>query len=167
MPPLAEIQTAWDNFSAGWPRKADGGPSSTVQMNNCRLILTGLMRQLGSYVAVACKGDMANLILSGFPVQKPVRQPVGPLATPGNVVLELGAQSGGLNAKANPVFGASIYNWRLKNAATGAVVQTDQTPAASTSFTGLTPGVIYSVEVNAVGTAGPSDWGTSPGQMVI
>ena len=83
------------------------------------------------------------------------------------MVLALGAQSGGLNAKANPVFGASIYNWRLKNTATGAVVQTDQTPAASTSFTGLTPGVIYSVEVNVVGTAGPSDWGTSPGQMVI
>jgi hypothetical protein len=35
---------------------ADGDPSATAKKNNLRLVLTGLMRQLASYVTVACKG---------------------------------------------------------------------------------------------------------------
>jgi ABC-type uncharacterized transport system substrate-binding protein len=72
-----------------------------------------------------------------------------------------------LMAKANPVFGASTYNWRICRAdAPNVVVQTAQTTAASTSFTGLTPGVVYLVQANAVGTAGTSDW-SQPGSLMV
>ncbi len=40
-----------------------------------------------------------------------------------------------------------------------------QGTAASFTFTGLTPGVSYVVEVNAVGSAGPSDW-SSPVSLI-
>ena len=67
-----------------------------------------------------------------------------------------------------PVFGASIYNWRLSTAANpSAVVQSAQTTAASNTFTGLTPGVVYNTEVNAVGAAGPSDWSAPVPQMAV
>jgi hypothetical protein len=166
-PPLPALQTALDNFVTGVANAAGGGPSATSARNNLRLILVGLMRQLASYVTVACQGDMTKLLLSGFPVQKPTRQPVGVLPAPANVTVTLGGRSGEIIVKANPVFGSSIYNWRLVNAATGAVVQTNQTPAANTLFSGLTPGGTYTVTLNAVGTAGPSDWSSPVSQMVI
>ena len=109
-PPLADVQTALDNLVAGVAAAADGGPSATSAKNNLRLILVGLLRQLASYVQVACQGDMTKLLLSGFPVQKPVRQPIGVLPAPASLTLTNGPRSGELVAKANTVFGAGAYS---------------------------------------------------------
>jgi hypothetical protein len=166
-PDLPTVQTALDNFSAGVAAAADGGPSATSKRNNLRLILVGLMRQLASYVQAACGGNMTNLLLSGFPVQKPTRSPIGVLAAPSNPTLVLGSRSGELDASVNPVFGASIYNWKLTSNAPGSVPQTAQTTASSCTFAGLTPGVIYSASANVVGAAGPSDWSDSASQMAV
>jgi hypothetical protein len=129
-----------------------------------RLILATLMRQLASYVTVACLGDMTNLILSGFPVQKPVRTPIGALPAPLNLIINHGVISGELNAKVNPVFGAATYNWTCTAATAGAVPQTGQSTGSSYAFTDLTPGVSYTVTANAVGAAGASNW-SSPVSM--
>ena len=73
-----------------------------------------------------------------------------------------------MNASATPVPGAAIYNWRVTTAAQpDVVVQTAQTTAASNVFAGLTPGVIYNLQLNAVGSAGPSDWSDPVPQMVV
>ena len=166
-PPLADVQTALDNFSDGVAAAADGGKSAIAKRNNLRLILVGLMRQLANYVASACNGDMTNLLLSGFPTQKSVRQPVGVLPPPSNVTLTQGDRSGEVVAKANPVFGASLYTWTLTPATPGGAVQTAQTTAARDTFTGLTPGATYSITVNAIGTAGASDWSNPASLMVV
>jgi hypothetical protein len=166
-PPLADVQTALDNFSDGVANAADGGKSAIAKRNNLRLILVGLMRQLANYVASACNGDMTNLLLSGFPTQKPVRQPVGVLPPPSNVTLTQDDRSGEVVAKANPVFGASLYTWTLTAATPGAAVQTAQSTAARDTFTGLTPGATYSITVNAIGTAGASDWSNPASLMVV
>jgi chitodextrinase len=125
------------------------------------------MRQLANYVASACNGDMTNLLLSGFPTQKPTRQPVGVLPPPSNVTLTQGDRSSEVVAKASPVFGASLYTWTLTSATPGAAVQTAQTTAARDTFTGLTPGATYSITVNAIGTAGASDWSNPASLMVV
>jgi hypothetical protein len=126
------------------------------------------MRQLASYVQVACKGDLAVLLSSGFPIQKPQRSPIGVLPAPAGLTVTLGNRSGELDASAAPVPGAAIYNWRVTTAAApNVVVQTAQTTAASNTFEGLTPGVVYNVQVNAVGSAGPSDWSDPVPQMVV
>jgi hypothetical protein len=44
------------------------------------------------------------------------------------------------------------------------ILQNVQTTAASAIISGLTPGVSYNVEANAVGAAGPGDW-TDPGNQ--
>lgn len=164
-PTLPVIQAALDDFSAALAAAADGGPSATSKKNNLRLILVGLMRQLASYVAVACKGDMTNLLLSGFPVQKPVRTPVGTLPAPQNLTVTHGMLSGEIDAKVNPVFGASTYNWTCTANTPGAVPQTAQTTAASYAFNGLTPGVSYTITANAVGAAGPGKWSSPVSQF--
>jgi hypothetical protein len=117
---------------------------------------------------VACNGDLTVLLSSGFPIQKPQHFPIGVLPAPANVTIALGELSGQLYASMPPVFGAAIYNWRLSAASAPTVVlQTAQTTAASNTFSGLTPGVIYVVQVNAVGTAGPSDWSSPVSKMVV
>ena len=60
------------------------------------------------------------------------------------------------------------YNWRvaLASAPTAYVVE-QQTTAASDIFEGLTPGQIYVVDVNVVGSAGPSDWSDAAQLMVV
>jgi hypothetical protein len=140
----------------------------TAIKNDKRAALVALMRQLASYVQVKCNGDMAVLLSSGFPIQKPQRSPVGVLAPPSNLTVTFGPRSGELRATAAPVAGAAIYNWQLSTAAAPTVViQSAQTTAANNMFTGLTPGVVYNAEVNVVGSAGPSDWAGPVPQIAV
>jgi len=105
---------------------------------------------------------------SGFPIQKPQRQPIGILPAPAGLTVSLGSRSGELNASATPVPGAAIYNWRVTTAAQpSVVVQSAQTTAASNVFGGLTPGVVYNIQANVVGSAGPSDWSDPAPQMAV
>ncbi len=164
-PPLADIQTAWDNFSDAVAVAATGGPADTVKKNNQRLVLANLVRQLAAYVSVACKGSMENLILSGFPTQKPVRQPIGALPQPQGLTVTHGDLRGELSGKVNPVFGAVIYNWRLTPGTPGATPVVVQDTSASHTFTNLSAGVNYLIEVSAAGTAGQSDW-SNPASLV-
>ena len=166
LPTVADTQTALNNFSAAVAATADGGKSATAKKNNLRLILVGLLRQEASYVAVACQGDMTKLLLSGFPIQKPTRTPIGILPAPQNLVVTHGALSGSLNASVNSVFGAATYNWTCTAATAGAVPITGQSTAASFTFSGLTPGVAYTIAANAVGAAGPGNW-SNPASLIV
>ena len=166
-PALPVVQAAVDNFSAGLALAADGSRSAISAKKQLRQVLVGLLRQLANYIHTACGGSMTNLLLSGFPVQKPLRQPVGTLAVPQNLTLQLGVSSGQLAAKVNPVSGAALYTWQLSCSTSNTPMVTVQTTAARTVFSGLTPGVIYSVTVNAIGTAGPSDWSDAATQMAV
>jgi hypothetical protein len=166
-PGLVVVQAALDTFIADLAATADGSHAATAKKKASRLVLASLMRQLACYVTVACKGSLHNLILSGFPPQKTTRTPVGPLPAPQGLVLKQGPLSGLILARVNPVFGASIYNWTCTANTPGAVPITFQGTAASCSFSGLTPGVIYTVTLNAGGTAGTSNWCNPASLMVV
>ena len=168
-PPLATVQTALGAFSDGvqaW-KAAGGGTALTAKKKNLRVALAVLVRDLCSYVQMACKGNMEWLRLSGIPVQKPTKDPVGPVAMPVAPVLSLGTHSGELDASVTPVFGAVLYSWRLTPSTPNATPVVTQTTAANTTFTGLTPAGTYTVEANAIGTAGPSDWSPAVTQIVL
>ncbi len=167
-PTLAAVTAAAETFAEKLAAAATGGVQQTSEKNAARAVLTNLLRQLASYVQVACDGDMAKLQSSGFPIQKPQRQPIGTLPAPSNLRVSLGGRSGELDARVSPLYGAGSYNWKVvaTNAPT-VVVQMVQTTAASITITGLTPCVEYSVQANAVGSAGPSDWTDAASQIVI
>jgi len=167
-PPLSDVTAAKDEFAMALANAANGGIELTAIKNDKRAVLVALLRNLATYVQVACNGDLTVLLSSGFPIQKPQRNPIGVLPAPASLTVSLGARSGELDAAMPPVFGASIYNWRLARADAPAVfVQTAQTTAASTSFGNLVPGVAYIAQVNAVGAAGPSDWSQPVSQMTV
>ncbi len=167
VPGIPLVQAALDTLTADEAATADGGPSATVKRNNSRLLLANLVRQLAAYVTVACKGDLHNLILSGFPPQKTTRTPIGPLPAPQKLVVKHGVVSGVLNASANPVFGASTYNWTCTANTPGAAPITAQSTAANYSFADLTPAVTYTIAVNAFGTAGLSNWSSPVSQIAV
>jgi hypothetical protein len=156
-PPLAEIQLALDNYSTA-VHLVNAGPADTINKNNLRLVLTSQVRSLSYYVAKACNGSLANLILSGFPPQKGKGQPVGIPAQPQGLTVNHGRQLSQLVARINPVFGAVIYNYRLLANTPGAVPVTEQDTAATHTFASLVAGVKYTIDVNASGTAGTSGW---------
>ena len=167
-PALAAITTAANDFATAIANAANGGTELTAIKNAKRTALAALLRHLASYVNVACKGDLATLLSSGFPIQKPTRTAAGILPAPVTPVLRLGGRSGDLVAVAGPVPNAYTYNWRVAlSSAPDAYVQEMQTTAARITFSGLTPGELYLVDVNAVGTAGPSDWSDSAELMVV
>jgi hypothetical protein len=157
-PPLAEVQLSLDNLSDGIAAMVNGGQAATINKNNLRLVANNLMRQLAAYVTVACKGSMPNLILSGFPPQKPVRTPIGPMPQPQGLTVTHGSQLSQLVARINPVFGAANYNFRLTPNTAGAVPVVEQDTASTHTFDNLTAGVSYTIDVSVLGAAGVSDW---------
>ena len=167
-PGLPAVQTALDEFIVAVNDAADGGVVLTAIKNAKRAALVALLRQLASYIQVTCNGDMTVLLTSGYPIQKPQRTPIGVLPAPSGLSVTFGPRTGELTASASPMNGAAIYNWRVTtDAAPNTVVQTAQTTAASNTFTGLTPGVVYNIEANVVGSAGPSDWSDPVPQMAV
>jgi hypothetical protein len=167
-PDLVAVTAAQTEFSAAVADAAGGGVALTSAKNDKRAALVVLLRELASYVQVACKGDLTVLLSSGFPIQKPQRQPLGVLPAPANLTVTLGARTGELNAGVAPVAGAAIYNWRVTTASAPTVeVQSAQTTAASNTFGNLTPGVVYNIQANVVGSAGPSNWSDPIAQMVV
>jgi hypothetical protein len=167
-PTILEVTAAKDAFVTALADAAKGGVTLTAIKNAKRAALVALLRQLASYVQVTCNGDLTVLLSSGFPIQKPQRNPVGVLPAPSILKVSFGARTGELVASAAPVFGAAIYNWRVTTeSAPDVVVQTAQTTAASNTFTGLTPGVVYKLDANVVGSAGPSDWSNPVSQMAV
>lgn len=166
-PPLPIIQAALDTFNTKLAVSKNGGVLATQEKNDARAVVADLMLQLSRYLDNVCAGNMTALISSGFPAQKAQRNPIGLLPAPAGLTAALGVQSGTLNVAVAPLKGAGSYTWRVTTvAAPNVVVQTAQSLAASTILTGLTPGVLYNIQANAVGAAGVSDW-CAPVQLMV
>ena len=167
-PTLPVLSSALDDFSSAVANAGDGGKALTSAKNAKRIALAILLRELAAYLVVACKGNMTALLSSGFPRQKPYRRPVGDLPVPAKIRVTFGPHTGELSASFPPIPGASVYGWRVTTAAApDVVVLSMQSTAASTTFAGLTPGVVYCIQANAVGTAGPSDWSGPAQKMAV
>ena len=168
-PDLVVVTAALTAFTIALADAADRQMAieKTAIKNARRAQLEALLRQLASYVFATASGDMTKLLSSGFPAQKTARPPIGPLPTPATPFLSQGPVTGSLSAVTPPINGAYIYNWRVALASAPTVfVKQVQTTAASNTFDGLTPGQIYNVQLNAVGTAGTTDW-SGPGELMI
>ena len=167
-PALPAVETAFAAYKVATTDAVQGGLENTAIRDARRAELVALLRQLASYVNGTANGDMPKLLSSGFPVQKQVRTPIGPLLAPAAPVVTQGAVTGSITVAAPPVYGASSYNWSVAlDSAPEVDVQTAQTTGARATFSGLTPGKVYLVSLNAVGAAGVSDWSDSGSLMVI
>ncbi len=167
LPTIPILTAANAEFAQAIADAAGGGKEATSAKNAKRAIVVSLMRQLASYVAVACQDDMTKLLSSGFPVQKPNRTPAVVPPTPASPTCTQ-LLTGQVMASSGPCFGTYIYNSRVALAsAPTTYVQHQQSTGSKATYNGLTPGQLYLFEFNAVGTAGTSDWSDAGSIMVI
>lgn len=158
-PALTEVSAANDAAKEAISAAANGGRALTAIKNAKMAELGAVVRPLASYVTITAAGDMAKLLSSGFPIQQPTRARIGPLETPSAPVARPGAMLGSIDASTKAVYGAYVYNWRVATAAAPTVyVAQFATTRANATFTGLTRGGIYNIQVSAVGAAGATEW---------
>jgi hypothetical protein len=156
---VAACQAAYVLYLLAKANAKQGGVDQTAARNARRAELVGLLRSLISNINASADGDAEKLLSSGFPLRSTNRSPIGPLATPAAPIVTQGSTTGVLKASTPPVYGASLYTARLALASAPTVyLQTQQGTGAHFEFDGLTPGELYNVDMDAIGTAGPSDW---------
>lgn len=166
-PALADVTSAIDQLDATQQAALDGGRQALIARNAAHAELLVFMRQLAAYVQSHCRNDLQVLVSSGF-LSTRTPAPIGPLPVPQVPNLRQGPITGTLTARTGKVDGAYAYNWRVALASAPTVVlQTEQTTATRNTFEALTPGEVYSVQVNALGAVGESDWTAPTSRMVI
>jgi hypothetical protein len=149
----------------------DGGKAAIAERNKRRADAIIMLRLLGHYVEVACKGDTKAFVSSGFVAVTP-RQKLAalPIRVPSIVKIDQGstgqllvtiqsvkARSYELRYAAVPAAGATP-NWTT-------IMVPNAKPA--TPINNLTPGTRYTFQARAFGKLGFSDWSASVERMVI
>ena len=166
-PALTIVTTAIDSLETANGAAMGGDRVDISVRRTAKAELLSLMRQLAAYVQSQGGSDRTVLLGSGFDITE-VPESIGPVATPPTPIVRQGQTTGQLRARTQKVAGAYAYNFRLALASAPTVyLQTVQTTSSRATFDGLTPGQTYIVQVNALGTAGASDWSGAGSWMVI
>lgn len=167
VPPPSVVEAANEALKVAIVAAAAGGREQVAIKHAKTVEVVSLMRQLAGYVTATANGDMTVLVSSGFPIQKPTRQPVGELAKQPPPTVRQGKNTGQAVATTPPVYGAAACNWRLALAsAPNTYLRTVQTVGGRVTLDGLTPGELYNLESNVVGAAGVSSW-SNAGQLRV
>ncbi len=165
---VAAVAASYEAYLLAKANAVQGGVEQTTIRDARRFDLVALVRGLLSNINAIANGDTEKLMSSGFPLRKTVRTPVGPLATPRAPTVGQGPTTGTLKASTPPVYGASLYTARLALAsAPRTYVQTKQRTGTRFLFEALTAGELYNVGINAIGSAGPSDWSNDGTARII
>jgi hypothetical protein len=142
----------------------DGGKNAIALKDKQRKIVVRDMKVLAIYVQNNCNDDMSIFTSSGFIAQTPVKTSGLPVAMPTIRNLDYGAVSGQLTVTVKRVVGGRAYFIRYGAIANGAVASWTTISAATVNkklvISGLTPGVTYGFQIQALGTVGYSDWST-------
>ena len=169
--PIATFTNDVNTYSAAASAALDGGKNAKAVRDKERKVVIGDLRQLAVYVENNCNNDMATFTSSGF-TAKAKASPTGPVAVPVIKTLDYGNNSGQILVSIKAVAGGRSYNVRY------APVPAGGTPSAWTSMqvgsirsavtvSNLTPGTTYAFQVQALGSAGLSDWSDSSTIMCV
>jgi hypothetical protein len=171
--PIPNVKALRDEMSAAMVVAADGSRKATADKNNKRQQLTVMMRQLAHYVEVACNGDMATFLSSGFQPKTSAPSPQQPVAVPTITALQQGASGQMLLSvkKQKKVLHVDAKVTQIGGATPGPLDQGTTIAVASVkqpiTFNGLTPGMIYSFQVRGFGALGYTGWSDAVTRMCI
>ena len=166
---LTELDKLLDSYDDAITACVDGGKLATATRNSFRAMVTKDSRLLAAYVDSVANGDEAIIRSSGFDSWIYARSQPQPLATPAPVKLQQG-NSGEFYVTIPRVEGAKNFKLRLGVAGTNPETWQSQDVTRirpATLISGLTPGVIYSFQVSALGHLGWTDWSDPISKMVI
>lgn len=163
---LAALQTATDDFTAKIAAAQSGGPPATAAKNNSRVALVDDLRQVANYVQIECDNNPAQLLSSGFQLQSDNRSRTS-LAKPQGLVIK-NRSSGQLTAAVKPVKNTRTYEGRTKGPTGDWLPSVFSSDSQQIIFIGLTPGLVYTIQVRAIGgTTGQSDWSDPSSHMCM
>jgi hypothetical protein len=161
---IANLQAATDDFTAKLAASQTGGQADTAAKNNSRQALLGDLRQVATYVQLRCNNDLNLLLTSGFEAQSTNRAST-PLQKPEGLALK-NFQAGTLVASVGPVKNTSMYEGRAKGPTGDWLPSVFSGDSQHITFSGLTPGTTYTVQVRALGgSTGQSDWSDPSSHM--
>lgn len=166
-----DLQARITAFNVAKIAQATGGKETTVIKNQRREELTEVLKQLAYYVQMACNGDLAVLLSSGFKATSRNRTPA---ALPKTMVLRITQTHSGValvTAKAER--GAKSYVVEAAEMDENGLVGPYGPPVFQSSsrkipVAGLTPGKVYLFRVRVVGGSGEtSEWSDSVTQRML
>lgn len=113
-PSLTNLNTAQEAYCAAVYACATRDTLKIEQRNAAREVLTGMLRQLASYLEFVAHGDVAALASTGFDLRRDlVRNGVGPLPAPEGFRLRHGASSGSVDVRFGKLLGAASYEVQI------------------------------------------------------
>jgi hypothetical protein len=167
----ADLQTAITAFSTAKIAQATGGQETMVIKDQRRAELAELLKQLAYYVQMACNGDLAVLLSSGFKAASRNRTPS---ALPKATVLRISQDHSGVAlVTAKVERGARTYVVEAAEMDENGLVGPYGPPVFQSSsrkipMAGLTPGKVYLFRVRVVGGSGEtSEWSDSVTQRML
>jgi hypothetical protein len=152
-PALGLVATAADAFEQACQEAIGGGEEETVAKNAARAALISLLRQLSYYVQLACDGNQAILVSSGFQATKDP-QPAGTLPAAGNVRVSHTGISGQFALTCDAVANAAVYQVQSATAPDGPWEDEGGFTSTRITLDGFKPGTVYWFTLYAVGAAG-------------
>lgn len=161
---IPNLQAATDDFTAKLAACNTGGVLDTAAKNNSRQALLGDLRQVASYVQIRCNNNLELLLSAGFLAQSTNRASI-PLEQPQGLAIK-SPNTGTLTATVRPVKNTSLYEGRIKGPTGDWQPSVFSGDSKRISFTGLTPGTTYTIQVRALGgSTGQSDWSDPSSHM--
>ena len=163
---MAALATATTTFSNARVAAAQGGPADTAAKDAARDALVVLLRQLAAYVQLTAANDLAMLLSSGFEAVSTNRASVE-LAKP-TILDVLHAGEGKLRLRVGPL--KNVRMWEVRHSVTPGVWVSAGTfnSTRDMTLTGLTPGIVYTIQVRALGgLTGASEWSNPVSQRSL
>jgi hypothetical protein len=173
-PPVspAELKAAIAAYAVSSAAALDGSKTAVADRKRKRADLTIMARLLGHHVEVACNGNMATFLSSGFEAATTTRTAPQPLPQPSIVKVDQGRNSGQLLVTIKPLSKARNYDLRYAALGSGGAPgqwTTITVPSAkqATAIDGLSAGTTYTFQVRAYGKLGYTDWSDTVMRMCI
>ena len=168
---LAAYKAAIEAYEAAIPAALDGSKTAAAQKNSLREAAIGMYIQLAHYVEANCNDNLATFMLSGFQPASSAKAPPQPLEQPAIASVVQGAVTGQLKIKIRAVPKARSYTLRYGALSSGGGPPASWTEQIITStkpviVDGLTPGTVYTFQVQALGPLGSTDFSDAVNRMV-
>jgi hypothetical protein len=140
--------------------------AATAAKNDAREALLLALRKDANYVEINADNDLAKLLTSGYEAASTNRQQT--VLPQVNIIDVENGQSGELKARIARVENSRGYDGRIKAASGDYGPPISFASSRSITFSDLTPGIVYTIQIRAVGgTTGLGDWSDPISHMAM